>query len=109
MVLLLFKEHCRLNRLNRSLFIPSCILSIFICFWLQFIQDGVRETGVSLAFTVRALDAGPVIASQKIGVDDDIKVLILCMKPNYFILELYLELSKYDLLSFLYPLLSKII
>ncbi|XP_010693755.2 uncharacterized protein LOC104906667 [Beta vulgaris subsp. vulgaris] len=37
------------------------------------LQDGVKETGVSLAFTVRALDAGPVITSQKIGVDDDSK------------------------------------
>ncbi|XP_021727798.1 uncharacterized protein LOC110694892 isoform X3 [Chenopodium quinoa] len=36
-------------------------------------QNGVRETGVSLAFTVRALDAGPIIASQKVGVDEDIK------------------------------------
>lgn len=37
------------------------------------LQDGVKETGVSLAFTVRALDAGPVIASQKIDVNDIIK------------------------------------
>ncbi|KAF8026641.1 hypothetical protein BT93_F3201 [Corymbia citriodora subsp. variegata] len=37
------------------------------------IQDGVKETGVSLAFTVRALDAGPVIASQRWEVDDRIK------------------------------------
>lgn len=37
-------------------------------------QDGVKETGVSLAFTVRALDAGPVIASETIEVDDQIKV-----------------------------------
>ncbi|KAJ4973098.1 hypothetical protein NE237_006272 [Protea cynaroides] len=37
------------------------------------LQDGVKETGVSLAFTVRALDAGPVIASEKIEVDDHIK------------------------------------
>lgn len=37
-------------------------------------QDGVKETGVSLAFTVRALDAGPIIASEKIQVDDQIKV-----------------------------------
>ncbi|QCE00314.1 methionyl-tRNA formyltransferase [Vigna unguiculata] len=27
------------------------------------LQDGVKETGVSLAFTVRALDAGPIITS----------------------------------------------
>lgn len=37
------------------------------------LQDGVKETGVSLAFTVRALDAGPVIAREKIEVDDQIK------------------------------------
>ncbi|KAG9448977.1 hypothetical protein H6P81_008942 [Aristolochia fimbriata] len=37
------------------------------------LQDGVKETGVSLAFTVRALDAGPVIASERIAVDDNIK------------------------------------
>ncbi|KAJ4706962.1 putative Methionyl-tRNA formyltransferase [Melia azedarach] len=37
------------------------------------LQDGVTETGVSLAFTVRALDAGPVIASEKMEVDDHIK------------------------------------
>ncbi|KAK8498826.1 hypothetical protein V6N12_053050 [Hibiscus sabdariffa] len=39
------------------------------------LQDGVKETGVSLAFTVRALDAGPVIAREKVEVDDQIKVL----------------------------------
>lgn len=37
------------------------------------LQDGVKETGVSIAFTVRKLDAGPVIASEKVAVDDDIK------------------------------------
>ncbi|KAK4758418.1 hypothetical protein SAY87_019719 [Trapa incisa] len=37
------------------------------------LQDGVNETGVSLAFTVRALDAGPVIATERIKVDDQIK------------------------------------
>ncbi|CAH2065701.1 unnamed protein product [Thlaspi arvense] len=35
--------------------------------------DGVQETGVSLAFTVRKLDAGPVIASERFQVDDQIK------------------------------------
>ncbi|KAL2900405.1 Methionyl-tRNA formyltransferase, partial [Bienertia sinuspersici] len=39
------------------------------------VQNGVRETGVSLAFTVRALDTGSVIASPKVGVNDDIKML----------------------------------
>ncbi|KAL2931664.1 Methionyl-tRNA formyltransferase, partial [Bienertia sinuspersici] len=38
------------------------------------LQDGVKETGVSLAFNVRELDAGPVLASQRTGVDNDIKV-----------------------------------
>ncbi|XP_048230588.1 methionyl-tRNA formyltransferase isoform X2 [Ricinus communis] len=37
------------------------------------LQDGVKETGVSLAFTVRALDAGPVIAHERLDVDDQIK------------------------------------
>ncbi|XP_078439604.1 formyltransferase isoform X2 [Wolffia australiana] len=37
------------------------------------LQDGVKETGVSLAYTVRALDAGPIIAYEKLEVDDHIK------------------------------------
>uniref|UniRef100_A0A0D9V4A2 Methionyl-tRNA formyltransferase, mitochondrial n=1 Tax=Leersia perrieri TaxID=77586 RepID=A0A0D9V4A2_9ORYZ len=37
------------------------------------LQDGVEETGVSLAYTVRALDAGPVIACEKFAVDEYIK------------------------------------
>ncbi|KDO63133.1 hypothetical protein CISIN_1g048078mg, partial [Citrus sinensis] len=37
------------------------------------LQGGAKETGVSLAFTVRALDAGPVIAREKMEVDDQIK------------------------------------
>ncbi|KAL0920990.1 hypothetical protein M5K25_008013 [Dendrobium thyrsiflorum] len=37
------------------------------------LQDGVEETGVSLAYTVRALDAGPVISHEKVEVDDYIK------------------------------------
>lgn len=47
----------------------QCKFYVFSCF--NFIQDGVKETGVSLAFIIRALDAGPVIATQRIGVDDD--------------------------------------
>ncbi|WCJ25271.1 formyltransferase putative [Euphorbia peplus] len=35
--------------------------------------DGVKETGVSLAFTVRALDAGPVIGCERMVIDDHIK------------------------------------
>jgi methionyl-tRNA formyltransferase len=38
------------------------------------VQDGVGETGVSLSYTVRALDAGPVIAYERFSVDDFIKV-----------------------------------
>ncbi|XP_052197872.1 uncharacterized protein LOC127804858 isoform X2 [Diospyros lotus] len=37
------------------------------------VQRALQETGVSLAFTVRALDAGPVIACEKMEVDDQIK------------------------------------
>ncbi|KAL8472691.1 hypothetical protein ACS0TY_029136 [Phlomoides rotata] len=37
------------------------------------LQDGVREIGVSLAYTVRKLDAGPVIACEKMEIDDKIK------------------------------------
>ncbi|CAF2062723.1 hypothetical protein Bca4012_101118 [Brassica carinata] len=37
------------------------------------LQDGVQKTGVSLAFTVRKLDAGAVIASKRFQVDDQIK------------------------------------
>ncbi|XP_028785534.1 uncharacterized protein LOC114741434 isoform X2 [Neltuma alba] len=37
------------------------------------LQDGVKETGVSLAFTVRELDAGPIIANERFEVDDQIK------------------------------------
>ncbi|XP_042026084.1 methionyl-tRNA formyltransferase-like isoform X1 [Salvia splendens] len=42
------------------------------------LQDGVRETGVSLAYTVRQLDAGPVIAFEKMEIDDKIKVCRAC-------------------------------
>ncbi|XP_022862601.1 uncharacterized protein LOC111382795 isoform X2 [Olea europaea var. sylvestris] len=37
------------------------------------LQDGVTETGVSLAYTVRQLDAGPVISYEKVEIDDQIK------------------------------------
>lgn len=40
------------------------------------LQDGVKETGVSLAFTVRALDSGPIISSHRMEIDDQIKVLV---------------------------------
>ncbi|CAN1851139.1 ATP-dependent Clp protease proteolytic subunit 3, chloroplastic [Linum perenne] len=38
------------------------------------LQDGVKETGVSLAYTVRALDSGPIIARETLQVDDQIKI-----------------------------------
>ncbi|KAK3165111.1 hypothetical protein QOZ80_1AG0029050 [Eleusine coracana subsp. coracana] len=37
------------------------------------LQDGVTETGVSIAYTVRALDAGPVIAFERFSVDECVK------------------------------------
>ncbi|KAL6587837.1 hypothetical protein OROMI_000815 [Orobanche minor] len=37
------------------------------------LQDGVMETGVSVAYTVRQLDAGPVIACEKVEINDQIK------------------------------------
>nr|AKF43275.1 protein pigment defective 194 [Francoa sonchifolia] len=37
------------------------------------LQDGVTETGVSLAFTVRALDSGSVIACKRLEIVDQIK------------------------------------
>lgn len=36
-------------------------------------QDGVSETGVSVVFTVRAMDAGPVLAQQRVPVDDKVQ------------------------------------
>ncbi|XP_073060551.1 uncharacterized protein [Primulina eburnea] len=36
-------------------------------------QDGIRETGVSLAYTVRQMDAGPVISCENVVVNDQIK------------------------------------
>ena len=37
------------------------------------LQDGVGETGVSVAFTVRAMDAGPVLAQERVVVDADVQ------------------------------------
>lgn len=34
----------------------------------------MKETGVSLVYTVRALDAGPIIACERVEVDDHAKV-----------------------------------
>ncbi len=33
----------------------------------------MRETGVSVAFTVRAMDAGPVLAQERVRVDADVQ------------------------------------
>lgn len=35
------------------------------------IQDGVRETGVSIARTVLAMDAGPIVAQERVALDGD--------------------------------------
>ncbi|KAG2430426.1 hypothetical protein HXX76_009951 [Chlamydomonas incerta] len=37
------------------------------------LEDGVKETGVSVAYTVLACDAGPVLAQQRVAVDPDIQ------------------------------------
>lgn len=37
------------------------------------VQDGVRETGVTVAFTVRAMDAGPVLAQDRVTVDEKVQ------------------------------------
>lgn len=77
-VLPLFKEHCRFIPHEYLMTVSKCICIldlVFNCrFWILFLQDGVKETGVSLAYTVRQLDAGPVIACEKVEIDDKIKV-----------------------------------
>lgn len=37
------------------------------------LQDGVAETGVSLLYTVKAMDAGPIIAQKSMCIDDGIQ------------------------------------
>lgn len=37
------------------------------------LQDGCTESGVSVAFTVRAMDAGPILAQEKVQIDPDIQ------------------------------------
>ena len=61
---------------------------------LHCIQDGVKETGVSIVFTVRKLDAGPVIASEKVAVDDDIKVQMLACNSCPLLLFILRSLTK---------------
>ncbi|KAB1211272.1 Methionyl-tRNA formyltransferase [Morella rubra] len=63
------------------------------------LQDGVKETGVSLAFTVRTLDAGPVITCERLEVDDQIKLLlanlrVLCSQAPDLLELLFSEGSK---------------
>ncbi|XP_061947208.1 uncharacterized protein LOC133670667 isoform X1 [Populus nigra] len=62
------------------------------------LQDGAKETGVSLAFTVRALDAGPVIAYETLEVDDQIKSVLrlscTCLQAPDLLALLFLEGSK---------------
>ncbi len=41
--------------------------------WSHFpTQDGVEETGVTVAYTVRAMDAGPILRQQPVPVDIDV-------------------------------------
>lgn len=54
---------------------------------LHVTQDGVKETGVSLVYTVRALDAGPIISYERVEVDDHIKVCY----PIHFEVIVYLD------------------
>ncbi|KAL4452092.1 hypothetical protein ABPG75_007754 [Micractinium tetrahymenae] len=37
------------------------------------LQDGVAVTGVTVLYTVKAMDAGPVLAQQKVPVDPDVQ------------------------------------
>ena len=37
------------------------------------VQDSVKETGVSVAFTVRAMDAGPVLAQERVAVGEAVQ------------------------------------
>ncbi|KAG5623688.1 hypothetical protein H5410_008906 [Solanum commersonii] len=50
------------------------------------LQDGVKETGVSLAYTVRKLDAGPVIACERVTIDDQIKVFMIFFPEILFLI-----------------------
>ncbi|KAI4332477.1 hypothetical protein L6164_017382 [Bauhinia variegata] len=43
-------------------------------------KDGVKETGVSLGFTIHELDAGPIIASEVFQVDNQIKAVPTMMQ-----------------------------
>ena len=39
----------------------------------RLVQEGVAETGVSVAFTVRAMDAGPVLAQARVRINTDVQ------------------------------------
>ncbi len=49
-------------------------LCLQMCGYMVWLQDGVKETGVSVAYTVQAMDSGPIIASGHMDIDPDIKV-----------------------------------
>jgi methionyl-tRNA formyltransferase len=38
------------------------------------VQAGEKVTGVTVAFTVRAMDAGPIVAQEEVEVDPNVKV-----------------------------------
>ncbi len=38
------------------------------------LEDGVSETGVSVAYTVLRCDAGPVLAQRRVAVDPEVQV-----------------------------------
>ncbi len=38
------------------------------------VEDGVAETGVSVAYTVLRCDAGPVLAQHRVALDPEIQV-----------------------------------
>ncbi|PHT56811.1 hypothetical protein CQW23_05297 [Capsicum baccatum] len=52
------------------------------------LQGGVKDTGVSLAYTVRKLDAGPVIARERVTIDDQIKVFMFFFPEMLFLIGL---------------------
>ena len=52
---------------------PIARLFLMTCWVFGRPQDGVRETGVSVAFTVRAMDAGPVLAQERVAIDADVQ------------------------------------
>ena len=47
-----------------------------LCPYLGRFQEGVEQTGVSVAYTVLQMDAGPIIASEVIDVDPHVQVRV---------------------------------